>query len=250
MSKYKEIVHMIADELQLASDDAYFTKYHIIFLIDKMRMFLLKKNYLDLNKEIPQSSYQTICLTLTPVNSIDGVNCGDTFLKSEQEIPALSTLATPKIYVSDILQGEVTYVPKERLPFVGYNKYLRNIIYAALGSDNRLYLKSNNPQMEYLEELKLTGIFEDSEAANSPELSCNGNSDDNCDIMEKDFPLEDALVPMLIELVVKELSTAIYRPSDVTNDAEDDLANKMTGNQATNGRAYTNRRRRNYDDAE
>ena len=45
MSTFKEIVYMCLDELQLSSDDATFTEEHIIFLANKYRALLLKKQY-------------------------------------------------------------------------------------------------------------------------------------------------------------------------------------------------------------
>ena len=39
-----------------------------------------------------------------------------------------------------------------------------------------------------------------------------------------DFPLEAALVPDVINLVVKELLSAEYRPEDLQNDNQDNLS--------------------------
>ena len=69
----------------------------------------------------------------------------------------------------------------------------------------------------------MTGIFEDPKAAS--ELQCpdkNGNI--VCDVLDREFPIEDALIPPMIELVVKELLGAEYRPKDETNDAKDELS--------------------------
>ena len=69
----------------------------------------------------------------------------------------------------------------------------------------------------------MTGIFEDSQAAS--ELQCpNENDDTVCDILDKTFPIEEALIPPMIELVVKELLGAEYRPKDESNDAKDELS--------------------------
>ena len=46
--------------------------------------------------------------------------------------------------------------------------------------------------------------------------------------MDRVFPIEGALVPPLIELVVKELNGSIYKPDDEENNAKDDLVNKLT----------------------
>ena len=64
-------------------------------------------------------------------------------------------------------------------------------------------------------------MFSDAEEAS--ELECEQPK--SCDILDKEFPLEDAIIPPLIELVVKELSGAIYKPEDSENNATDDLAN-------------------------
>ena len=64
MSKYRDIVYMVLDELKIHSDDASFTEEHILFLINKYRAFILKQRYSDKRKEVPQSNYQTLCLDL------------------------------------------------------------------------------------------------------------------------------------------------------------------------------------------
>ena len=42
-----------------------------------------------------------------------------------------------------------------------------------------------------------------------------------------DFPIEEGLIPQMIELIVKELSGVVYRPADIVNNATDDL-NKVS----------------------
>ena len=224
MSTYKELTYMVLDELKLYSDDASYTEEHVMFLLDKYRAFLLKQRYSDVKKQIPESNYQTICLDLIEVPAISGEPCeGGSYLRSKEKVPFLMKIGNPKVYPVDYYQGEITYVSRERMRYVGYNKYLKNIIYASLGPDNYLYFKSFNPQYLYLEKARMTGIFEDPQAAS--ELQC---SDENgnivCDVLDRTFPIEDALIPPMIELVVKELLGAEYRPADETNDAKDNLS--------------------------
>ena len=103
---------------------------------------------------------------------------------------------------------------------MGGNKYLKNQIYGTIAPDSHLYLRSDNPQMYYLEKVKVTGLFED--AAKAAELECD--SSDKCDIMDKDFPLEESLVQPLLEIIVKELSNYLYQPADNENNDNDDLS--------------------------
>ena len=224
MSTYKELVYMCLDELKLYSDDALYTEEHIIFLLGKYRVFLLKQRYSDVKKQIPESNYQTICLDLIEVPAISGEPCeGGSYLRSKEKIPFLMKIGNPRVYPIDYYQGEITYVSRDRMRYVGYNKYLQNIIYASLGPDNYLYFKSFNPQFLYLEKVRMTGIFEDTLAAS--ELQCPDESGDTvCDVLDREFPIENALIPPLIQLVVEELTKAEYKPEDKENNSDDDLS--------------------------
>ena len=218
---YREIVYMILDELKLYSDDSFFTEDHVVFLADKIRALLLKQRYADIKKQIPESNYQTICLDLIQVPAISGEPCeGGTYLRSNIKVPFLMQIGTPRVYPIDYYQGEITYVSRDRMRYVGHNRYLKNIIYCSIGPDGYLYFKSSNPQFLYLEKVRFTGIFQDSKKAAKHQCS---TADSDCDIMENDFPIEDALVPPLLELVVRELSNAVYKPEDTENNAHDDL---------------------------
>ena len=219
---------MVLDELKLYSDDALYTEEQVMFLLGKYRTFLLKQRYSDVKKQIPESNYQTICLDLIEVPAISGEPCeGGSYLRSKEKIPFLMKIGNPMVYPIDYYQGEITYVSRERMRYVGYNKYLKNIIYASIGPDNYLYFKSFNPQYLYLEKARMTGIFEDPQAASELQWP-DENGDTVSDVLDKTFPIEDALIPPMIELVVKELLGAEYRPKDESNDAKDELSEVAT----------------------
>ena len=117
-------------------------------------------------------------------------------------------IGSPKVTPMDYYQGEITYVSRERMRYVGYNRFLPNIIYCSIGPDQYLYFKSFNPQYLYLEKVKFTGVFENAEKAS--ELECG--TSDICDILDKEFPIEDSLISPLIELVLKELAGPAWKP--------------------------------------
>lgn len=224
---YREVTYLILDLLKQSSDDSYYTQEHILFLVSKIRSAILKQTYSNIKKEIPESNYQTICLDLIEVPAIAGEPCeGGSYLRSQQEIPSTLTIGNTQIYPVDYYQGEITFVPRERMRYVGHNKWLQNIIYASLGPDSHLYFKSSNPQYLYLKKAKMTGIFEDTDKA--AELECLSEEGEVCDIMDKKFPLEEGLVASVIELTVKYLNGAAYKPKDSTNNAADDLSDIMT----------------------
>lgn len=230
MNTYRQLVYMVLDELKGSADDFTFTEDHVMFLLSKYRAFLLKQRYADIKKPMPESNYQTLCLELIEVPAIAGVPCeGGSYLRTKAKIPFTMKVGNPKVYPVDYFQGSnITFISRDRMRYVGYNKFMQNIIYCTLGPDNYLYLQSNNPQLIYMENIRFTAVFEDSETAS--ELECNEDGK-ICDTIDRTFPIEEALVPPLIELVVKELRQAEYTPADEKNNANDDLDNvAMTAN--------------------
>ena len=221
---YRELVYMALDEVKALSDDSIFTEDHTMFLLDKYRAFLLKQKYSDIKKQIPESNYQTICLDLMEVPAISGEPCeGGSYLRSKTKIPFTIKIGIPRVYPMDYYQGEITYISRDRMRYVGYNKYLQNIIYTSLGPDNYLYFKSFNPQYLYLKKVKMTGIFENPREVF--QLQCPDQEGNTvCDILDATFPIEESLVTPLIELVVRDLLGAEWRPKDTENNATDDLS--------------------------
>ena len=135
-------------------------------------------------------------------------------------------IGNPRVYPIDYYQGEIAYVSRDRMRYVGYNKWMKNIIYCSIAPDGYLYFKSWNPQFLYLEKVKFTAIFEDANEVSN--LTCNGDEGTTCDLMDRIFPIEEALVPSLIELVVNELKKAEYSPEDDANNASDDLSDLIS----------------------
>lgn len=229
----KEIVYMVLDLAKAAtSDDSFWTEDHVIFLLKKYRSFLIKKEQekqratTDIASEF---EYQQICLDLEKVPAIDGEPCtGGYYLRTTKKIPKILEDNQPRVYPIDFYQGiNISYIPRDRMRYVGTNKFLQNIIYVSLGPDLHLYLSSNNPQFLYLKKLRMSAVFEDFD-----DISCylcdeEGNST-ACDILDEVFPIREYLVPTLMELVVKELTSAKYQPVDDKNNASDDMSKVST----------------------
>ena len=224
---------MILDECKLSSsDDLFITEDHVIFLIKKYRSFLIKKEQEREKSTTDVASefeYQQICLDLERVEAFPGLECGNEYyLRSVQAIPKILEGTTPRVYPMDFYSNvNMVYVPRERMRFVGTNRFLKNIIYVSTGPDLHLYIKADGPQFSYLKHLRMNAIFEDFDEAAS--LLCDSEGEDqSCDPLDANFPIRDYLVPTLIEMTVKELLGASYRPSDRENNANDDLSDLMT----------------------
>lgn len=219
----RELVFLVLDELKINSDDSYFNEDHVVFLINKYRSFVLKKELEKENKPLSSTNAQLICLDLIEVRDEDNL-CGESMLRTEQPIPSLVNDCKVSIYPVNYFEDDhIIYTTMERMRYTTYNKWTKNLIYAAKGPDNYLYLKSSNPQYLYLEKLKMKAVFEDFESA--AQYACDESGEElNCDILDMKFPIENALVPIIVEMVVKELLGASYRPKDSINNSNDDLS--------------------------
>lgn len=223
MSTYRELVYLVLDEIKGTSDDFTYTEEHIMFLLNKYRAFLLKQRYSDIKKQMPESNYQTICLDLTEVPAVCGEPCeGGPYLKSTNKVPFTMQIGAPRVYPINFYQGDIAFISRDRMRYIGYNRFLQNIIYCSIAPDGYLYFKSFNPQFLYLEKVRFTAIFQDSVQASK--LQCSEDGDAVCDILDFQFPIEDALIPPLVELVVRELGSATTNPSDNENNAKDDIS--------------------------
>lgn len=237
MSTYRELTYMAIDQLKQASDDSYFEAEHIVFLLDKYRALLLKQRYGDIRKSIPLSNYSTITLDLTDdctrvisvasqINYLDNTT-NSSIVRTDVEIPSVIALnhnfGVIKVNNASLdsselqFKGDFSFVSPERFNYVGENKWLKKMVYATLGVDNYVYLKSGGYDLSVLPSIQITALFEnpkDLTALMIPAVD---------DFMDMKYPLEEALVPPLLEMVIKDLLPAIYRPSDEVNNSNDDL---------------------------
>lgn len=216
---WKEIVYLVSDELKLDSDDSTFNENHIVFLLSKYRAFILNQRYKEIRKQVSSSNYQTICLDVEQITPEFDSSDNTYYLKSIVKVPGILGIGNIRIFSKDYFNAEITYITKDRMRYVGYNKYMNNIIYCTKDANEYLYFKSYNPRTLDLKNVKMNAVFEDIEDAS--ELEC----EKECDLMDRIFPMEDSLIPAVVELVVKELLGASYRPEDSENNASDDIAN-------------------------
>lgn len=219
----RELVFMCMDEVKLNSDDSYYTEDHVAFLLNKYRSFVLKKELERNNTKLSNANSQEICLDLIEVRDEENP-CGSSMLRTEQQIPELLSDNTATVYPIGYMEGDhIIYTSLDRIRYTTYNRWTKDLVYAAKGPDDYLYLKSASPQYLYLEKVRMKAVFEDFEKA--AQYACNDSGEALvCDKLDMKFPIERALVPVLIEAVVKELLGASYRPKDSINNSEDDLS--------------------------
>lgn len=228
MTTYREAIYMCLDLIKGTSDDFSYTEEHVAYLLDKFRALLLKQRYGNTRKrEIPYSNYQTVEMNMQ-LSAFEA----NSYYVCTPNIPYTLQIGIPKISVATDHYGDVNleYVSRERLPFVGNNRYLQNFWYCAIDERNRLCLKTSSVRLfedyEAVSEntliptltFRITALFEN--PRNLQDISDTAD-----DYLDKILPIEEGLVTTLVELVVKELLGASYRPADIDNNNVDDNAN-------------------------
>lgn len=212
MTTYREAIYMCLDLLKGMSDDFTYTEDHIAYLLDKARAYLLLQLYgKDPKKHIPYSNYQTIELQFVG-------NESDKYIKSEESLPHLIQLGIPRVTTDDYYNYNFEFTSRERLPFVGNNKFLKNIVYCAIDNNNKLLVQNkecfwekDQPTLPVMK-LSVVGLFE-----NPKEVIGE-------DYMDEPIPIEETLVQQLITTVMTFIASSVYRPTDDHNDNRDDNA--------------------------
>lgn len=254
MQTYRECVYMIFDELNLLSDDSRWEVEHIIYLLNKYRAILAKQRYGGAKKDVPLEYYQLYDLG-TP--ELPGVldNIRKTY-KFKDEIPQILNLhgilletsisySTEPKYEDCIICGvpvpiytesslyedniDIAFINPDRFKYIGYNKWLQNIPYATLGYDHKIYISSTSNFLKG-KNFRIQGIFE-------VPTDFVKTTEEKLDMY---FPVEEAILQPIIDLIVKELSNIIYLPGDSENNSADDQSISMSKYVPPKTRANTN----------
>ena len=212
---YRELVYMALDALKIHSDDAKFTEDHVIFLLNKYRAYTLYQKYSKTLDGVNNRNYQTLKVSMR--GNMGNRPGNGTYYFSEKEIPDILSIALPKVELSVFNSKEIVFTSENRLRYIGYNRFLPNIVYSCIGNDNKLCLKGKEDIVKTLTSINLYAVFSNPLEA----YEFNGGT---MDILDREFPMEDVLVPSVLELVLKDLTNGIYKPADNTNDAQDALS--------------------------
>lgn len=214
---FRELVYMCLDEVKLASDDAYITEDHVLFLISKYRSLALRQKYDKINTPPDDSNFQEIAVKIKAKQDA-----------SEEEVLNLISIGTPRVYTYNTdtkYQNDFPYVTKHRFKFVGHNTYLSTINYCTINTRNKLQIQKpiSNTQDTTV---YIWAIFDD--------VLKSTTYNTNEDVLDMECPIESSLVPVVQEMVVNDILSVAYRPQDTINNGADDLS--RIGNTSRNKR--------------
>lgn len=229
---YRELVYMTLDALKIHSDDAKFTEDHVIFLLNKYRAYILQQKYSKTLEGINNRNYQSINIDCkTDIKAFLQDISGGKILKSNKEIPSIINISLPEVQIeTTVTEGEgentvtyegneaIVFTTEDRIRYTGFNRFLKKVIYCCIDKNNIFILKcADNTRISNITKVYLSAIFSDP-------ISVFNFNESNSDILDEEFPLEESLAPSVLELVLKDLTNGIYKPSDNLNDAQDALS--------------------------
>lgn len=254
MNTYRECVYMIFDELKLDSDDSRIEVEHIIFLLNKYRAILAKQRYGGTKRDVPLEYYQIWDLGYLdlPVNNTDvrrtfsfnkpvpsilnlhGILLETSISYNTAPIEEECIIDGTPVFVynqsSDFVENniDVNFINPDRFKYLGYNKWLTSQPYATIGYDHKLYISSTADFLNG-KRFRIQGIFENP-------TDFQESTDGKLDMY---FPVEQALVQPIIDLIVKELGNVLYLPKDGENNSSDDISIPMNSYQPPKVRSKT-----------
>lgn len=254
MQTYRECVYMVFDELKLDSDDSRIEVEHIIFLLNKYRAILAKQRYGGTKRDVPLEYYQIWDLGYLDL-SVNNTDVRRTF-SFNKPVPSILNLhgilletsisyntapieeeciidGTPVFIYnqsSDFVENniDVNFINPDRFKYLGYNKWLTSQPYATIGYDHKLYISSTADFLNG-KRFRIQGIFENP-------TDFQESTDGKLDMY---FPVEQALVQPIIDLIVKELGNVLYLPKDGENNSSDDISIPMNSYQPPKVRSKT-----------
>lgn len=225
MNTYRQLVYFVLDQLKLTHDDSYFEESHVLFILSKIRAFLLKSKYQAIKNPISQSNFQTITVHLQPIGFDGYADCeGAHMLRSIEPVPNLLLINNIEGETTAMATygytGRFTFINNVRFLYVGFSKFTKNFIYVTVGTDGYLYVKSSSPTIFSLKQIQISSVFE-----NIEEASALDTTETSCEPLDRRFPLEEGLIVPLTEMATQKLYASVTMPEDDVNNASDDLSN-------------------------
>lgn len=218
MSTLNHITYMVRDLLKYNSDDSNITNEHIKYLINTTRAKYLRQ-YLDAAKrKVPQSIKQEIILNLETQPS-QGFS-DKKYLVSIEDVPSIvntqSHYNRTKISSDNNVVRSFTMTSYKRLAYTGTRRGMESLVYGAIDSE-KLYLVSGDDRVLFLEKVRLQGVFEDPKSA----WELSSDYDSSIDFDDTEYPVESAMVDLIVQEVIKLLSIRFQILEDKINDADE-----------------------------
>lgn len=220
MSTLRNIIYDVREAVHAYSDDSNISDEYIAYQINITRNLLLRNKFSSRGFTIPQKLRQNFHKQLELVDTNDFVTGLGTILRTvdpiDYPIEPFAFRSNMRITSSSYLDPQFNLVLPERFPYLGMNKWNQNQVYVTIGTDYRLYFTSSNPSLKLMKNIKLSMVCENPETAYPNTI--NYNSD--VDFWDSEYPLDDATITEIVDLIVKKIVGSLQIPEDKINNAD------------------------------
>ena len=219
MSTFGQAIYALRERIRQHSDDSDFEDLYLLYELNIQRALYYRNEYNKNNRIIDDQAKQVICVELidasTSESSCDITGCN--ILKSKKKIPKLLELhekiALTNITTTDLNTIPFVYVPFSSFFFAGKTRFNKNSVYVTLNPNGHVFVKSSNPNFNFIEKILIYGIFEETlEALSYPE-DCLDN------YFEKKYPASAHVLTYILAMTADILVKKMQIPRDTTNNS-------------------------------
>lgn len=221
-----KIIYDIREGLKQYSDDSELDNRYIEYLIDVKRAKYLRQELNNTQKTTDSNTIQTLTVSLEEVSVEEcpvNLTCNK-ILKTCKKLPDPLQLHTKdgiiRIASLDRMSKPFNYITRDRAVYAGNSRY-SNGIYSFLHDDSYLYIFSNNPAVNLIECISITGVWETPTDLSRFYTCCSCKESKPCFTEKSNYPIQPHLVDIIRKEIISELANLLPIPEDKSNDSND-----------------------------
>lgn len=221
------IIYDVREMLKQYTTDSEIDDRFIIHLFNLKRSKYLRQDLNNYQRTTDISVTQTFCMELECVSanecSVD-YDC-EVILKTKEKVPTPLELhiksAITSVKPTTKLAVPFNFVTKQRAVYSQYSPF-HNAIFAFLDNDMHIYVISKLSEINLIDCISVTGIFEDPLDMITFSTCCGCDNPIPCfDIATTNYPLQPHYVDLIKAEIINELTRFLLNKEDKENDAED-----------------------------
>ena len=217
----REIIYQIFEKVTVHTGDSKISEEFVSSLIDAKRAFLIKQQYSTKHWHMPREIKQELNMQVALVDKVAGYSSAGKILTTIAPVPKSIKIKGKEgpLLLRKLDQSEipVNIVAIERVPYLFQNKFTQHLTYCAIGLDGRILILSNDKKINFLKNVMITDVFESPEDARTFVTG----SDNSLDSWDAEYPVEVAMIDMIVQMVLKDLAVTLSIPEDKRNDSDD-----------------------------
>lgn len=223
-----KLVYDVREQLRLYSDDSDVDDRYIVHLFNLKRAKYLRQELNNMNHTTDVTVTQTLCMETEVVSANE---CGieydcETILRTVKKVPIPLDLhlksAITEVKPTTRLSVPFNFVTKQKAVYSKYSPFNHGI-YAFLDNDMYIYIVSMSAEINLIDCISVTGIFEDPLDLLNYSTCCGCDDAKPCyDIYTTNYPLQPHYVDLIKAEIIKELAIRMTGPNDNENDSEDE----------------------------